>query len=236
MRLRPAPPIPSPNIWNWPEVYEQENRAQDAEGALWAALRDAVPWRGLDVLDVGCGDGFHLPVFAAEASSVVGVEPYAPLVERARRRVGDSSITDRVRVLEAGAAALPLLDASIDLVHARTAYFFGKGCEPGLAEAERVLRPGGAIAIIDLDATQPPYGDWMRADIPHYDPVRAERFFTDRGFSLLRVPTVWRFPDRATYEAVLRIEFSPATADRALAATPGVTIPVGYRMHVRRKP
>lgn len=224
------PPIPSPNIWNWPEVYEQENLAQDADGAIWAALRAAVPWRGLDVLDVGCGDGFHLRVFAAEAASVVGVEPYAPLVERARRRVGAAG-----RVFEAGAAALPLPDASVDLVHARTAYFFGKGCEPGLAEAERVLRPGGAIAIVDLDVTRSPYGGWMRADIPHYSPARVERFFAAQGFSMLRIPTLWRFPDRATCEAVLRIEFSRATADRAVAETAGLTIPVGYRLHVRRR-
>ena len=223
----PRAPIPSPNIWNWPEVYEQENLAQDADGAIWRALRAAVPWGGLDVLDVGCGDGFHLPVFAAEARSVVGVEPHAPLVERGRAlgrpvRSGD-------------AAALPLPDASADLVHARTAYFFGKGCEPGLREAERVLRPGGAIAIVDLDVTQPPYGDWMRADLPHYSPAKVERFFAAQGFSLLRIPTVWRFPDRAACEAVLRIEFSAASADRAIAETTGLTIPVGYRLHVRRK-
>ena len=59
--------MPSPNIWNWPEVYEQENRAQDATGALWAALSAECPWDGADVLDVGCGDGFHLPRFAATA-------------------------------------------------------------------------------------------------------------------------------------------------------------------------
>jgi SAM-dependent methyltransferase len=224
------PPIPSPNIWNWPDVYERENAAQDAEGAIWAALREAVPWRGLDVLDVGCGDGFHLPVFAREAASVTGVEPHPPLVARARRRVGE-----RVRVLEAGAAELPLPDVSVDLVHARTAYFFGPGCEPGLVEAERVLRPGGSIAVVDLDATQGPYGDWMRADIPQYRPDRVERFFAEQGFSMRRVPTVWRFPDRATCEAVLRIEFSREIADRAVAETPGVTVPVGYRVHVRRK-
>jgi SAM-dependent methyltransferase len=224
------PPIPSPNIWNWPEVYERENAAQDADGAVWAALREAVPLAGADVLDVGCGDGFHLPVFAAEAASVIGVEPHPPLVERARRRVGD-----RARVLVAGAAALPLPDASVDVVHARTAYFFGPGCEPGLAEAERVLRPGGSIAIVDLDATVAPYGDWMRTDIPQYDPARAERFFERAGFTMRRVPTVWRFADRATLEAVLRIEFSSEVADHAIASTPGVTLPVGYRLHVRRK-
>lgn len=230
--LRSArPPIPSPNIWHWPDVYEQENAAQDADGALWAALREAAPWQGLDVLDVGCGDGFHLPIFAAEAASVVGVEPHPPLVERARQRVGDSA----VRVLQAGAEALPLPDASVDLVHARTAYFFGPGCEPGLDEAERVLRPGGAIAVVDLDATVAPYGEWMRADIPRYDPARVERFFADHGFLQLRVPTVWRFPDRATFEAVLRIEFTREVAEHAIATTPGVAIPVGYRLHVRRK-
>ena len=229
------PPIPSPNIWNWPEVYEQENRAQDVDGAIWSALRAATPWDGLDVVDVGCGDGFHLPMFAG-AASVTGVEPYAPLVERARRRVAGKSRSMSVRVLEGGAAALPLPDASVDLVHARTAYFFGPGCEPGLAEAERVLRPGGAVAIVDLDATREPYGGWMRADIPHYSPERAERFFAGRGFSMVRIPTTWRFPDRATCEAVLRIEFSPAVAARACAETPGVTVPVGYRLHVRRTP
>lgn len=225
--------IPSPNIWNWPEVYERENRAQDADGALWAALRETVPLAGLDVLDVGCGDGFHLPVFAVEAASVVGVEPHRALVDRARRRVaGVAGVAD---VLVAGAAALPLPDGCMDLVHARTAYFFGPGCEPGLAEAQRVLRPGGAIAIVDLDATALPYGEWMRADIPHYDPARVEWFFARQGFATRRVATVWRFPDRATFEAVLRIEFSRTVAERAIAAIVGVTLPVGYRLHVRRK-
>jgi len=224
------PVVPSPNIWNWPDVYERENRAQDADGAIWAVLRETVPWTGRDVLDVGCGDGFHLPVFAAEAASVTGVEPHGPLVERARERVAG-----RAQVYRAGAAALPLPDASVDLVHARTAYFFGPGCEPGLAEAQRVLRPGGAMAIVDLDATVAPYGRWMRADLPRYDPARVEAFFAGAGFSLRRVATVWRFPDRATLEEVLRIEFSRDVAARAIAETAGLALPVGYRLHVRRK-
>jgi SAM-dependent methyltransferase len=220
-------PIPSPNIWNWPEVYERENRAQDADGAIWAVLRELAPWTGRDVVDVGCGDGFHLPLFAAEAASVIGVEPHGPLVARG------TALGRPVR--RGSATALPLPDAAVDLVHARTAYFFGPGCEPGLVEAERVLRPGGAIAIVDLDATVAPYGPWMRADVPHYDPVRAERFFARQGFVQRRVATTWRFPDRETRDAVLRIEFSPVVAERAIAATPGLEIPVGYRVHVRRR-
>jgi SAM-dependent methyltransferase len=220
--------IPSPNVWNWPEVYAQENAAQDVDGAIWAALREEAPWTGADVVDVGCGDGYHLPVFADGAASVVGVEPHPPLVARARAR--------GLPVVRGGAAALPLPDDSVDLVHARTAYFFGPGCEPGLAEAERVLRPGGAIAIVDLDATAAPYGDWMRADIPHYDPVGAERFFARCGFSTRRIATRWVFDDRATLEAVLRIEFSRPVAEAAIAATRGTEIPVAYRLHVRRTP
>lgn len=224
--------VPSPNIWRWPELYEVENRAQDCTGAIWAALREHCDWRGRDVVDVGCGDGFHLPLFASEARAVVGVEPHPSLAARARERAsGDPA----VEVRTAPAQHLPLEPSSVDLVHARTAYFFGPGCEPGLQEAERVLRPGGVLAIVDLDGSCSPYGEWMRADSPNYDPHACDAFFELRGFRTERVRTLWRFHERSCLEAVLRIEFSRKIARRALARTPGRSLPVGYVVRTRRK-
>ncbi|MGZ4560061.1 MAG: class I SAM-dependent methyltransferase, partial [Mycobacteriaceae bacterium] len=81
--------IPSPNTWRWPGLYELENRSQDVHGAVARALREVAPWDGRDVVDIGCGAGFHLPMFAATARSVVGVEPHLPLVEQARSRTVD---------------------------------------------------------------------------------------------------------------------------------------------------
>lgn len=225
--------IPSPNVWNWPRVYELENRVQDAGGAIWRGLREACPWDGADVLDVGCGDGFHLSAFAATAATVTGVEPHPELVRRARRRTAGLS---NVTVVTGYAQQTGLPAGSADLVHARTAYFFGPGCEPGLAEADRVLRPGGALAIVDLDASRSPYGSWLRADLPGYDPAAVQWFFDRQGFDTVRIDTEWRFPDRTSLLRVLRIEFSPAVARRAIAETVGLSIPVSYRLHVRRRP
>lgn len=229
----PPAALPSPNIWHWPDVYEVENLAQDVEGAVWAVLEEVAPWAGRDVVDVGCGAGFHLPRMARTARTVVGVEPHPPLVELARAR---TEALERVHVLAGLGEALPLPDASVDVVHARTACFFGPGCEPALAQAARVLRPGGVLVVVDLDATRSPYGQWMRADLPRYDPVAAECFFTDHGFGLRRVDTVWRFADRAALRSVLGIEFSARVAARAFAATGGLALDVAYRVHWRRTP
>lgn len=233
--------VPSPNIWYYPEVYELENRAQDVDGEIWRVVREESAWSGRDVLDLGCGDGFHLPRFAESAKSVLGVEPYEPLVRKARDRVCGFG---NVRVLAGSAQRVPVPDASVDVVHARTAYFFGPGCEPGLREADRILRPGGALVIVDLDATGEPYGRWMRADLPHYDPPAVENFFAGNGFRCRRVITRWHFRTRAEMQSVLKIEFSPGVAARAIAdvlrdnahAEDGYTVPVGYRVHVREKP
>lgn len=196
--------VPSPNIWNSPRVYEIENRAVDPDGALEAAMRAIRPWAGSTVLDLGCGTGFHLPLFAEEAAKVVGIEPHSGLAAAARRRVADiPNVTVRV----GAAQALPLPDASIDVVHVRWAYFFGPGCEPGLAELERVVRRGGVAFIIDNDATRSTFGGWFRRGLPSYDPAAVERFWTRRGFSREPLMIRWAFESREDLAAVLRIEF-----------------------------
>lgn len=243
---RKADILPSPNIWYHQAAYEIENQAQDVDGAIWDALDSAYDWTGRDVADVGCGDGFHLPRFAVMARSVLGVEPHAPLAECARRR---AEALPNVSVRAGSAQRLPVEDASVDLIHARTAYFFGPGCEPGLREADRALRPGGALIIVDLDVRSEPYGGWMRADLPHYDPAGVDKFFADAGFSCRRVETRWRFDSHAAMASVLKIEFSAKVAERAIAEVMrdnemlsrirgggGVTLPVGYRVHTRFKP
>ncbi|MGL4306063.1 MAG: class I SAM-dependent methyltransferase [Mycobacteriaceae bacterium] len=220
--------IPSPNIWHWPQVYEIENKAQDADGQILAVLGEITQLAHADVVDIGCGTGFHLPFFAQSANSVTGVEPHPKLAQAARRRTEQLSC---VRVLEGFAEKLPLADDSADVIHARTAYFFGPGCEAGIAEAFRVLRPGGQLIIIDLDASYGPYGSWMLNDIPHYDPAAVEKFFTTAGFETRRVDTVWRFQSRKDLRDVLGIEFTKSTAEQAFSSVSGLSFTVRYRIH-----
>ena len=123
--------VPSPNIWHHPQVYELENRAVDPEGRIEKAMRAIRPWTGCDVLDLGCGTGFHLPRWAQEARSVTGVEPHPALARVAERR---TARLPHVSVRTGTAQAVPLPDVSVDVAQARWAYFFGPGCEPGLAE------------------------------------------------------------------------------------------------------
>jgi SAM-dependent methyltransferase len=210
--------LPSPNIWRHPEVYELENRAVDPDGVIEAAIRGVRDWQGATVLDIGCGSGFHLPRFAADAARVVGVEPHPPLVELARRRTAGFV---HVGVRRGTAQRLPVPDASVDVVHARWAYFFGPGCEPGLREVQRVLRRGGAAFVVDNDATRSTFGSWFRRALPSYDPQAVERFWARQGWVRTPLDIKWACRSRAEFEAVVRIEFDPGLADEILAAHPG---------------
>jgi len=184
-------------------------------------MRSVASWDGRAVLDIGCGTGFHLPGFAATAASVVGVEPHGDLVALARRR---TRRLDNVTVLAGTAQALPLPDASVDVVHARWAYFFGPGCEPGLAELDRVVRRGGTAYVIDNDPTRSTFGSWFRRGYPEVDPVAVERFWSTRGWTRIPVDMRWTFTSRADLESVVRIEFTSAVADAVLAEHEGTEV------------
>lgn len=212
---------PSPNIWHHPATYEIENRAADPHGRIEAAMASVASWDGGRLLDVGCGSGFHLPRWATSAASVIGVEPHPDLAALARRRTHKLS---NVAVSVGTAQALPVGDASVDLMHARWAYFFGPGCEPGLAELDRVMARGGTAFVIDNDGTRSTFGAWFRRGYPEIDPDAVERFWSIRGWTRIPVDMGWSFETRADLEAVVRIEFAPDVAEAIIASHVGTDV------------
>ena len=212
---------PSPNIWNTPELYELENRAADPHDRIARAMRELGDWAGRTLLDVGCGSGFHLPRWAATAQQVVGVEPHPPLAALARRRTRSSA---NVTVLDGAAQALPLPDASVDVVHARWAYFFGPGSEPGLRELDRVVRREGTAFVIDNDPTRSTFGRWFARGFPEVDPGAVERFWSLHGWRRRPIDMGWSFASREDLEAVVRIELPPGAAEEALASHTGTEV------------
>lgn len=223
--------VPSPNIWNNPATYELENHAVDPDGRIESAMRGLLDWSGRDLLDLGCGTGFHLPRWAETARSVVGVEPHPDLVRIARRRT--SRLTE-VQVLQGTAQRIPLADASVDVAQARWAYFFGPGCEPGLAELARVVRHGGAAFVVDNDSTRSTFGGWFRRGYPNIDADEVERFWSMHGWTREPVDVEWRFERRADLEAVVRIEFAPALAEEILSGHTGLTVDYAVNLWWRR--
>ena len=206
---------PSPNIWHHTATYEVENRATDPDGRLWSAMASLADWSGRDVLDLGCGTGFHLPRFAADARTVLGVEPHPDLLALARRR---TRALANVSVVAGMAQAIPLPDASVDVVHARWAYFFGPGCEPGLAELSRVVRRGGVALVIDNDPTTSTFGEVVPARLSRPRPGRGRAVLVDAWLDPDPVDMGWRFRPGPTWRPWCGSSSTPPSPTRARRA------------------
>jgi SAM-dependent methyltransferase len=214
--MTPSDFSPAPNQGSRPDLYELENQALDPDGLVLAAMRDLAPWAGGTLVDLGCGSGFWLPGYADEAAEVIGVEPDPALVALATGR------DPRARVLAGSAEHIPLPDSSADVVHARFAYFFPPGCAPGLAEARRVLKPGGTLVVVDNDQRAGDFAGLLRsaANAEQGQADVTDDWWAAHGASRTEVMSRWQFTSRADFEAVLRLEFPAAVADAWLATHP----------------
>jgi len=152
-------------------------------------------------------------------------------VTLARRRTRS---LPHVSVLEGGAQELPVPDASVDVAHARWAYFFGPGSEPGLRELDRVVRRGGTAFVIDNDPTRSTFGRWFRRGFPEVDPDAVERFWSLHGWQRRPIDMGWSFGSREDLEAVVRIELPPEAAEAALAEHTGTEVDYAVNLWWRR--
>jgi ubiquinone/menaquinone biosynthesis C-methylase UbiE len=109
---------------------------------------------GSTVVDLAAGTGKLTVVLARTRARVVAIEPAAGMLERLRAALPG------VEAHEAPAEAIPLPDGCADAVTVAQAFHWF-ATEDALAEMQRVLRPGGRLALV-----------WNRRDLS--DPVQAE--------------------------------------------------------------
>jgi SAM-dependent methyltransferase len=226
---------PAPNIQTAPEVYEIENIAADPENRIEAAMWSVAPWEKKIVLDLGAGTGFHVPRFHARAAHVFAMEPHDESRLKAMARVVALNL-GRASVLTGSAEKILLPDASVDVVHARFAYFFAPKCEPGLSELARVLCPGGTAFIVDNDLRNGTFARWLKRH-PNFSGVSAdavESFWQEHGYSLLRIPSEWRFQTRSDLEDVVKLEFGEQLAAELLSEQEGLVVGYHYCVYYRQ--
>ncbi len=132
----------------WDELRALHSPDGDVERALTAALADA-PLGAL--LDIGTGTGRMAELFADRADRVVALDKNVEMLRVARAKLQHLP-TDRIELVQGDFSDLPFAAESFDTVLLHQVLHFAQ--EPGqaLAEAARITRAGGRIAIVDFAA------------------------------------------------------------------------------------
>jgi SAM-dependent methyltransferase len=126
----------------WAATYDEPgNQLLDIEGPIVREILAGLP-TGVAV-DAACGTGRHAAHLASLGHTVVGVDSSPEMLDVARARVPGGSFH------QADIHALPLADASADLVLCAVALSHVPDIRPVLAEFVRVLRPGGHLVLSD---------------------------------------------------------------------------------------
>jgi ubiquinone/menaquinone biosynthesis C-methylase UbiE len=122
---------------------DYELRARKRDMQFFAQFLRALPINATRALDVGCGAGRLTAALGARVAWVTGVDISPTMLELARERA------PQLHWIRADADALPFAAASFDFVVSSSALRLTH-LEHSLPQIERVLRPGGALAIRDV--------------------------------------------------------------------------------------
>ena len=211
-----------------PEAYERLNECSDPEHRLESHMWGISPLDGKVLLDIGAGSGYHAIRYAIRASHVYALEPDKRMRAQLYTRLLIQTPSN-VSVFAKPAGDIPLADGSIDIAHARFAYFFGTDdCLPGMSEVKRVLRPGGDFFVIESNWARGEYNGIARLAYPDTfseDRLRSVRAFFERhGFHEHVVDTSFRAPSREVLAQVMEMDFGRERVDAIMRSITGVEL------------
>ena len=113
-----------------------------------------------DVLELAIGTGLNLTLYPQSVRRVLGVELSEGMVDLARARISEAGIGDRIEVTQGDVQNLDLPAEAFDTVLSTYTVCTIPSPETALAEACRVLRPGGRLIMVEHG---PAARQWVRA-------------------------------------------------------------------------
>lgn len=194
---------------NWADSVAGDMERHYSPGRTWEALaRSALPLLETgDVLDIASGDGVLAELLAPHAHRYVCVDASPRVVAAAAERLRKFR---NVEVREGDMHALPFADGSFDLVVLMHALTYADKPAQAVADAARVLRPGGRLLLSSLDRHE--HQSVVQA-YGHANLGFAEkdlrRFVSKAGLELLNAETVTREKRPPHFEVVSLIARKP---------------------------
>lgn len=173
------------------EYYEKES-SKDSTIVRFTATKSAVeraaahfgmrppPW---NVADVGCGAGTQAAIWAREGHSIHGLDINEPLIELGRKRAAAEGLSIDFSV--GSATSLPWQDGSMDVCLCPELLEHVADWQACIAEAHRVLRPGGILYLSTTNKLCPVQHEF---DVPGYSwfPPRLKRHYEELAVTTRR--------------------------------------------------
>jgi ArsR family transcriptional regulator len=130
---------------DWDEMRALNLPVEAVEAALLAALPETIDY----LLDIGTGTGALLERVASRATAALGVDASRTMLALARTRLARARL-GHCAVRQGDMYRLPLADGAFDVVVMQMVLHYAEDLDGVMAEAKRVLAPGGRLVIVDL--------------------------------------------------------------------------------------
>ncbi|HEV2595310.1 MAG TPA: metalloregulator ArsR/SmtB family transcription factor [Sphingomicrobium sp.] len=133
------------------QVWDQIRSLHVAESEVERAIDRVLGGRTLGrLVDIGTGTGRMIELFGPRSSQAIGIDRSSEMLRLARVKLEAAGISSSLR--QGDMYALPLLDHSADNIIIHQVLHYAHSPAKAIAEAARVLAPGGTLLVVDFAA------------------------------------------------------------------------------------